>query len=459
MATHARRQRPSGPASRRRVHIVLVPGFAGFDALGGLEDHADVTPLFHEWRDRDARRRSAVLHYFDNYPSAAVSIRADRLRRYLAKRVARGEFQPGDGVALVGHSTGGLDIRCLLEHLTSALRRQTRVDGAHRAALGVEAADVLELIERVVFLSVPHRGTNIADWIASYETLRHLVIQQLRATVDLTDVPAARLVQDLATRSGAWLTGTDVLLAMRDALREADPDVGPDGPRRVADAYESAAALTLWLRHMATDFAVIDDLSVRPREGRPLSPAQVGDRERARETAAWAKHGIRIRSYATLARPPIQPPADDVAPWVPLNPWSYPPCAPDTPHDALYSACYRACAGGPFAPVDHSAVRFRHLRPTHRELLSSWGVGKRLRAWENDGIVNTASMIWPGAGETFLVPGDHMDIVGHYRTVKVSEPGPRAFHTYNLLKSGSAFGDEDFKEVWNDVFDFCCERK
>lgn len=98
-----------------RVHIVLVPGFAGFDALGQVEYYAGTTDRFRRWLGTAADRRPAVaLHYFDNLPTAGVSTRAARLRAYLAKRIARGEIQDDDTIALIGHSTGGLDIRRLL---------------------------------------------------------------------------------------------------------------------------------------------------------------------------------------------------------------------------------------------------------------------------------------------------------------------------------------------------------
>jgi hypothetical protein len=437
---------------------VLVPGFAGFDALGQLEYYADVTPLFSEWRDRHPRHRTVALRYFDNFPTAAVATRANRLLRYLAKRVARGEFQPGDRLALVGHSTGGLDIRCLLSQLVRAPRRQTRVDGARRVALGVGGTQLLDFVDRVVFLSVPHRGTNIADWVAGYRLAVQVMIQQLRATVGAADLPAMRPFQDLATGAAAWLAGTDVLLAVQDALREADTDLNEAGPDSIAGAQEAAATLALWLRYMATDFAAIDDLSVRPPSGREPSPAQVGEAEREREQAAWAAHGIAVRSYATLAKPPIEAPPGTAEAWNPLKPWTYARCAPDAPDDALYYACYCACAGGPFAPPHTgTAARVRYLRPEHEARLASWGVGEALQPWENDGIVNTASMVWPGAGDTVLVPADHMDIVGHYRRVAAAGPGRRAYHTYDLLASRSGFGDDTFRDVWEDVLAFCCE--
>ena len=36
----------------RRCHIVLVPGFGGFDALGRVEYYAGITRLFQNWKRR-----------------------------------------------------------------------------------------------------------------------------------------------------------------------------------------------------------------------------------------------------------------------------------------------------------------------------------------------------------------------------------------------------------------------
>ena len=96
-------------SSPGRVHIVLVPGFAGFDALGQIEYYAGTINSYELWlKHGGSPGQGVVLHYFDNLPTAGVATRADRLRTYLAKRIARGEIQDNDRIALVGHSTGGL---------------------------------------------------------------------------------------------------------------------------------------------------------------------------------------------------------------------------------------------------------------------------------------------------------------------------------------------------------------
>src|ERR1017187_7234056 len=132
-ATTVRRSPP-------RHHIVLVPGFAGFDALGQLEYYAGVTPQFRDWQAR-----------------------AWRLRNYLAKRILRGEIAPGDTLALVGHSTGGLDIRRLICDLADEPSQHLWFDGVRDP--DVTPREILRMIHHVVFLSVPQWGTNLADWV------------------------------------------------------------------------------------------------------------------------------------------------------------------------------------------------------------------------------------------------------------------------------------------------------
>src|SRR3990172_2051776 len=144
-----------------RTHIVLVPGFVGFDALGQLEYYAGVTGEFNAWRTSSSVRAGDVaIHYFDNFPTASVEMRSRRLRSYLAKRIARGVIGAGDRIALVGHSTGGLDIRRALHDLVQEPEENVYLDNSYSVSHG----DVLQRVRRIVFLSVPHYGTNIAEF-------------------------------------------------------------------------------------------------------------------------------------------------------------------------------------------------------------------------------------------------------------------------------------------------------
>jgi len=196
----------NGSASGQRRHIVLVPGFGGFDALGGVNYYAGITERFQQFTQKYPQA-GAVLHYFDNLPTAAVVTRAQRLRNYLAKRMARGEIRcddddhtNDDDIVLIGHSTGGLDIRQLICDLDDARNAKIGVDGRL-----IEAEDLRRCIKKVVFLSVPHWGTNIADWVYKRPALRKTVICDLRAAFEgsqhyLMDRIEACLADGAATR-------------------------------------------------------------------------------------------------------------------------------------------------------------------------------------------------------------------------------------------------------------------
>jgi len=431
-------------SSTKRFHAVLIPGFAGFDALGQLEYYSGVTPLLPT-----RPPGNQVLHYFDNFPTAAVVTRATRLRSYLARRIARGAISTGDDVTLVGHSTGGLDIRRLLCDLHDLQRRKQKimVDGGVK----VEPGKILECVRRVVFLSVPQWGTNIADWVHAYGVLRRALVEEFRAAVAGSQLLLLDQIESLITGGAAFLTGAELFRAVQDALSEANEHNGKPSPARTAEAQEADSQLALYLRHMASDFRAIDDLTSRPPRGKPVSPAHFDDRERKKELMRL--RGIQFRSYVTLGRRPFRfDPGLPVPPLQLVKPWTYPEVSKDAAlsagTDIAYRTFYRACAGGPFQePLLSSKVTGRlHGAPQHS-----------IEVWDNDGIVNTMSMFWP-KGENVLVPGDHMDIVGHYKLIKAERGGGRKYRTYDLLKSESGFSDKIFKEVWKEIFAFCLGR-
>ncbi len=434
----------NGFTSRTRSHIVLIPGFGGFDALGQVEYYSGVTDLFREWRGE----KPVVLHYFDNLPTAAVVTRAARLQRYLAKRMVRGEILEDDEVTLVGHSTGGLDIRQLVSDLHEAGEGPMRVDG------GVEAdpTKIRRCLRRVVFLSVPHWGTNIADWVRSYPMWRRAVVAELKTAVTASQMDWLNEVEHRIAGGAAYLTGAELLLAVKDALTEANEHCGKPSPQRTADAHEAASELALYLRHISSDFHVIHDLSSQP-SSRSRSPAHFSAAERAKELRLWANPAIETLSYATVGSRPFRFAAGRPAPvWNLANPLSFLEIlndrGPSQGTDISYRLCYRACAGGPFRRPSPSGAVTHYLRQAPRH---------PIELWDNDGIVNTASMLWP-RGENVLVAGDHLDIVGHYHLVEAEGSNGRKYRSYNSLKSAWEFDSSVFEEVWTGVFDFSIGR-
>lgn len=426
--------------SNARVHVVLVPGFGGFDALGQLEYYSGVTRVFDRlphWHH--------VLHYFDNFPTAAVATRAGRLQRYLAKRVARGSIAKHDEVCLVGHSTGGLDIRRLLLDLRDLddAKQKIAVDGE----VEVDPATIRHSIRRVVFLSVPHWGTNLANWVEGEWPWCKALIEELRAAVFGSQLPVAQPIENLVTGNLAILTGAGLFAAVQDSLNEADEHLGQQTPARTADAHEAAAELALYLRHMSSDFGAIEDLTVRgPDAGQSGSPAQFDDDQREDERQTLGQMNIEFLSYATLGRRAYQFDSGSPAPRLSLA---------DVGElfkvgtgigslagtDMVYRFCYRACAGGPFEPSDWCRQEGRRLSPK-----------ERIEVWDNDGIVNTLSMFWP-IGKNILLRADHMDIVGQYKSVPAQPGEGRTCRAYDLLKS-CQFDEGKFTRVWRHIFNF-----
>ncbi len=434
--------------SDKRSHIVVIPGFAGFDALGQLEYYRGLTNLFDPYRSQNG-----VLHYFDNFPTAAVVTRATRLREYLAKRIARGEIFNADEISLVGHSTGGLDIRRLLWdlwHLADG-ENQVRVEGGEK----VNAKSILDRVRRVIFLSVPHWGTNIADWVQAHGSEREALITYLRTVVEGSQVPLVEPVESAVAAIIASFTRAELLQAVKDALDEASANKGKPSPFRTAEAHEAASELALYLRHMACDFRAIADLtSYPPRTGEradpeTLSPAHFNPKERKKEIERL--RGIEFLSYVTIGRR-VYPfnPGEPVPQWEFAKSGTYPKLFEDGGStrgtDILYRVCYRACAGGPFQPPKENCDRAKEL--SSRDLIS---------VWDNDGIVNTLSMFWP-VGRNVLVRADHMDIVGHYHPQSAPPDCGRTYQTYDLLRSRSGFGKAKFEHVWKEIFSFCVAR-
>lgn len=425
-----------------RCHLVLIPGFGGFDALGQIEYYAGVTDLFQAWESPGGM--PIVLHYFDNLPAAAVTARATRLRKYLAKLIARRVILPADRMVLVGHSTGGLDIRQFIKDLAESGSSKVQVEGG----AAVEARTIRRCLDGVVFLSVPHWGTNIADWVHTYPVLRTATIRELQALVAGSQWFVIDEIEAALTAAAAWLTGSQMALAFKDALTEANPHFGLPGPSRVTEAQEAASELALYFREMSTDFRAIHDLMSQPVEDAD-SPAQFAGKRRWEELSEWDDPPIRTLSYATVGTRPYRFEPGRPAPvWDLINPLSYPVPEPGATTDILYQLCYRACAGGPLRWPEEAGIVTRMLGRVPP---------LPLEIWDNDGIVNTASMLWP-RGEVVLVMGDHLDIVGHYEAMRAEPRGARfpsrEYRAYDAFRTEPRFTRQTFRKVWHEIFTF-----
>ena len=240
--------------------------------------------------------------------------------------------------------------------------------------------------------------------------------------------------------------------------------MGPvSDPTRRAAAQEASSQLRLWLRHALDDFAAIDDLTARRRAG-STSPAHASPEHRDSERALWRDRHIRTMSMATLGRRAFTFGDGPVRPLWLADPFTWRKLAPGVTGrvDLSYLLAYRACAGGPFT-VPTELTGYLDIDALNKSLFDPAEVmagtracTRRIQPWDNDGIVNTASMLWPDGAATRLVAGDHGDIVGHFvlrRAVGLATG--RDFASYDLLRSASGFEEVMFARVWTAIFDFC----
>lgn len=453
-----------------RHHLVLVPGFVGFDLLGQLAYYAGVTERFHAWRKRaDA---NAVLHYFDNLPTASVTVRAQLLAGWLAKRLARGEIGPRDRVTLVGHSTGGLDIRRALVELTARPGASFPVDGGST----VTTDDVLARVRQVVFLSVPHYGTNLADFVVRFEPRLQAGAGRAAHAVWLNRGAVAAARRWLLARFAD--SPSHVVLAVLDALDETD-EYGDATDLARASARTARAELAGWLDQVANDLAIVGDLrcatgpeGVDPwtEGGRALSPAQFTEQHRRREIELWRAHGLYSRSYATWVpseQVDVAPAAHrfvdvvyrangarSVATSARIGQAAIGLLASRRRPSLLFDVFFRACAD-PRGPFRRPPV----LAPVTQ---LDGAPAPILRAGDNDGVVNTLSMLWPyddlqpDRHSHALVESDHGDIIGHYalRTIEPPVHAGRRHTAYDFFQGPGTVDDAAFARVWDDLFTF-----
>ena len=381
-------------------HLVLVPGFGGFDALGTLRYYEGVT--------RVLERTSLVLHYFPNLPTASVRTRAEQLISFLDERWRRKEIRAGDEIHMVGHSTGGLDLRQLL-----LLYRE--LEGSKDLRREGSALEVLSHIRSVQFLSTPQRGTNLVRRMnqplvrsllirpllrAFYESVRGL---RERGTSESSRLLRLVLLRGKRVESDNWV---DALL---DTMQGC---YSREGAFPSALARASYFELQRWLLHMASDSSALSDLSPVRLGDAPPSPSHEDDPEGERRFLV--EHGIRYASIVTVAQPRSEH-------W--FN---------------LFNRLHALTAESPDSRLGPPRAVRKLLEPRATRMLS---------LADNDGLVNTVSQVWPDASSCFLVEADHGDVIGHFQSDRADDTHG-AYRRYDLLNSSSGFDRPAFDALW-----------
>jgi hypothetical protein len=457
----------------QRTHIVLVPGFVGFDALGQLRYYEGLTKLFDKWRCT-AQRRSVSLHYFDNFPTAAVELRAERLRTFLAKRIVRGEFEADDRIALVGHSTGGLDIRKLMVELATDPDPFIHTD----TECPLAKEKLLACVERIGFLSVPHYGTNLADIACRARVPFRLLFKNAALAVALNREPLSEFSRYFLRHFGD--SRSDLLLALADVISESDEDHG-GSLRQKTGERQARSELGLWLSHMSRDFRIIHDLrSHTGHISNSTSPAHFCSDQRNEELRLFRER-IKTLSFATIvpqAKIPISPAGRRWAHALRVSSrapaWTLGTALAPVALGVLgalhqspglfFDICRAFCADETGSFKNPDDVESGSIAPTVNDFSSDQVIASdSLEPTDSDGVVNTLSMLWPydarepNRHTIALVEADHEDIVGHYTRRLMPEPFStgRRYASYDFFQSSFAMSETTFRLVWERMFDFC----
>ncbi len=367
--------------SEGRAQVILVPGFAGFDILGSLSYYEGVMEIL---------RRSAPqlsVHLFESIPSAGVSTRAEALGVWLAEQSLRGTIRKRDSIHLVGHSTGGLDLRELLFQLAYG-------SGGVWGEMALEGPELLKQIHSLQFLSTPHRGSNLARWVQGSQPLPQILARLLFLSLHHLG-PLFWITLGRALKRAPFLGQSPHFIhAVADMLDEAGVlGSGYQRARSRAVFYD----LLRWSSEMASDQRALRDL--QPSKERGESP----------EVELTLYEGRSTRSIVTVAG--LKPEAQ-----------------------LLFSSLHALLA---FRPSPKLGV------PCSLPFLLQPQEQRSLGLEDNDGIVNSVSMVWPDVERSLIVEADHADIIGHY--------GQKASKSYDLLPSGLGFDQERFEKIWENI--------
>jgi len=366
-------------------HVYLVPGFLGFVNLGRITYFGHVR--------RSLGRRFAALgleariHLVRTPPTASLPTRAALLAATIARTAGR-----GDGpLHLIGHSSGGLDVRLLV---APGVELPTDVDVERVSAR----------VRTVVTVSTPHHGTPLA---AFFTTLRG---QQLLQVLSLNTIYALHFGH-LPISALLWMGGMFLrfggLVASSAVLDELFSRLLEDftvGRRR---------AVRSLLRDVVRDQSLMLQLTPEAME--------------VFNASVLPRPGIRYGAVVTQASPPslratLHVGADLVA---------------QVTH-AVYAGLYQLNAT---ARVRRSA----RLAPAQiRALQRAYGATPAAAA--SDGIVPTLSQVWGPVIHAAVA--DHLDALGHF-----GDPGQDPPHV-DWLVSGSAFDRPRFDALMDDVAHF-----
>jgi len=367
--------------------VYFVPGMFGFGQLAGYD-------YFKHLRAGLEKRfaQAGIQAVFEDVPAPPTSSLRYR-SRILAATVAKSAGTDDGPIHLIGHSTGGLDVRLVL---------------SPKVNLGVTSEQLVwrERVVSAVTINTPHYGTPLATYFATVSGTRVLYVLSLLTVVSLTiGEPSLAIFSRLVAGVGGIdsLFGGDMKVFSRvtdSVLRFVDRD----GRGEIAD----------FLSKVRIDQGAI--IQIMPEAMDLFNAATVIDPR------------VRYGCVVSAAAPPR-------AMRFARRIWS--PYAAFTA--AIYATLYQ------FASQESQV--YPYARPSQREAeFLRVGIDHEVNGESNDGIVPTLSMLW---GELLWAgEADHLDVLGHFH----DDQKPKLHMDW--VTSGSRFTRQRFGAVLDEIVKF-----
>jgi triacylglycerol lipase len=340
-------------AMKHRVY--LIPGFFGFTQLGDKEEeriaYFQHVPGLLEQRIK-ARNLDAQVIPVGSAPTAGLEARA----RSVLQEMAKTETEDGAVLHLIGHSTGGLDARCIVSPRMAA-----------------EAPAFVKRVRTVVTISTPHHGTPMATVFNQGDVGKAL----LRYLWLFTYLALHRKAMPLRT---AVLQAVYRLTRLGDSMG-VPPNLFTEVARLMATLSENErVSLNQYFEQIGEHQELIRD----------LTPAGVEDFNRSTPD----REGVRYGSVVTGAPPPSLLRRLSLRLLLPPDSFIY----------GIFASLYALSA--PLSPT----LKVPERTAAENQLLTE-ALGRKFEAW-SDGIVPSRSQLW---GQLFYgVTADHMDVMGHF---------------------------------------------
>ncbi len=366
-------------------HVYLVPGFFGFANLGDLKYFGHVREfLLGAFTRRGLALRIDVV---PTRPTASLPRRAERVLHTIAHTLD----DDAGPVHLIGHSSGGLDVRLLL---SPGISLPTDLD-VERWVRQVRTA---------VTVATPHHGTPLAAFFTGLlgrQVLRALSLSTIYV-LRFGSLPLTALVE-----LGAAVARIDGMIGLNSALLDQVYD------QLLSDfSPERRRAIAAFFREVEGDQALLTQLTPEAME--------------VFAACAGIRPGVRAGSVVTRAQPPSL--AAILA--VGLDPAGQ-------ATNVLYRALHRLAR----LPPDHVPA----LEDAQADILRS-AFGTLPDAAANDGMVPTRSQVW---GEVIhAVEADHLDVVGHYGDATRLPPH------IDWITTGSGCTTARFETLWTAVVEW-----